>query len=195
MQQEQQQKKEAKQKSPNKSQRMAADILRTTLNTKQNPNNPRRVLAGSVLATCLAFLIAILSQKVDVALLIAACLFAVPIPFLTIGFLLSSYDFEDQRFQWLSEIAFLFEKIGMILVMFGILLVEYHISPYVFWSTLSSFILWWYRLSRQFWSKNKTKLNCSKKRLALPFQIHLCRCLIIERLMKTLLIVKGEVVA
>lgn len=55
-------------------------------------------------------------------------------------------------------------------------------------------LLQWYRLSRQFLGKKKTKRNGSKN-LALPFEIHLCRCLIVKRLMKTLLIVKSEIVA
>jgi uncharacterized membrane protein len=141
MQQEQQKKKEAKEKPPHKAQRIFADLLKTTLNTKQNPGNPRRILTGSVLATCLAFLIAMLSQKIDVTLLIASCLFAAPIPFLVIGFIVSSYDFEDQRLQLLSSIVFMFEKVGIIIVALGILFVEYHISSYVFWSTLFSFIV------------------------------------------------------
>lgn len=141
MQQEQQKKQEAKQKPPNKAQRIFADLFKTTLNTKQNPNNPRKILAGSALATCLAFLIAMISQKIDVTLLIASCLFAAPIPFLVIGFIISSYDFEDQRLQLVSSIVFIFEKVGIIIVALGILFVEYHISSYVFWSTLFSFIV------------------------------------------------------
>jgi predicted MFS family arabinose efflux permease len=141
VQQEQQKKKEVKQKPLNKGQRIFADLLKTTLNTKQTPNSPRKIFAGSVLATCLAFLLAILSQKIDITLLIASCLFAFPIPFLVIGFIISSYDFEDQRLQLLSSIVFTFEKMGIIIVALGVLFVEYHISSYVFWSTLFSLIV------------------------------------------------------
>src|SRR5260370_3127521 len=111
MQQEQPKEQESKQKPPSKVQRIFADMLKMTLNTKQIPNDPRKILAGSVLATCLVFLIAMLSQKIDVTLLIASCLFAVPVPFLVIGFILSSYDFEDQRLQLVSSISFIFQKV------------------------------------------------------------------------------------
>ena len=52
--------------------------------------------------------------------------------------------------------------------------------------------IWWYRLSRQFLGKNKTKLNRSRNS-QLSFQIHLCWCLIVKRLMQALMIVKREV--
>jgi hypothetical protein len=136
-----QQKKEAQHKPPNRFQRIVAEQLSVTLNTAQTPNNPRKVLAGSVLATCLAFLIAISSQKTDSPLSIASCLFAVPIPFLVIGFILSSYAFEDQRMQLVSFVSFIFEKVGIIIVAVGILLFEYHISSSVFWSTVFSLLV------------------------------------------------------
>jgi len=52
--------------------------------------------------------------------------------------------------------------------------------------------VWWYQKSRQFLGKNKTKLNCSRNP-RLPFQIHLCWCVIVKRLMQALLIVKREI--
>src|SRR5258708_2558948 len=52
--------------------------------------------------------------------------------------------------------------------------------------------VWWYRLSRQFLSKNKTKLNSSRNS-QLSFQIHLCWCVIVKRLMQALMIVKYEI--
>src|SRR5437660_11489814 len=52
--------------------------------------------------------------------------------------------------------------------------------------------VWWYQKSRQFLGKNKTKLNSSRNS-RLSFQIHLCWCLIVKRLMQALLIVKREI--
>jgi fructose-1,6-bisphosphatase/inositol monophosphatase family enzyme len=54
--------------------------------------------------------------------------------------------------------------------------------------------VWWYQKSRQFVGKNKTKLNCSKNLPVLLFQIHLCWCLIVKRLMQALMIVKCEII-
>ena len=52
--------------------------------------------------------------------------------------------------------------------------------------------LWWYRLSRQFLGKNKTKLNRPRNSW-LSFQIHLCWCLVVKRLMQTLMVVEREI--
>ena len=53
-------------------------------------------------------------------------------------------------------------------------------------------MVWWYQKSRQFLGKNKTKLNCSRNSW-LTFQIHLCWCLIVKRLMQALRVVKREI--
>ncbi len=53
-------------------------------------------------------------------------------------------------------------------------------------------IVWWDQKSRQFLGKNKTKLNCSRNAW-LCFQIHLCWCLIVKRLMQALIVVKREI--
>ena len=52
--------------------------------------------------------------------------------------------------------------------------------------------LWWSQKSRQFETKNKIELNHTRISVLL-LHVHLCRCLIRQRLMKTLLIVKREV--
>src|SRR5258708_5964653 len=52
--------------------------------------------------------------------------------------------------------------------------------------------VWWYQKSRQFSGKNKTKLNCPRNAW-LSFQIHLCWCVVLKRLMQTLMIVKREI--
>lgn len=57
-------------------------------------------------------------------------------------------------------------------------------------SDLSS--LWWYQKSRQFLGKKKTKRNRSRNSWR-SFQIHLCWCLGVKRLMETLMVVEREI--
>ncbi len=70
------------------------------------------------------------------------------------------------------------------------LLTTVYLAEHDVW--LSMMGIWWYQKSRQFLGKNKTKLNCSRNR-RLPFQIHLCWCVIVKRLMQALMIVKREI--
>jgi hypothetical protein len=53
-------------------------------------------------------------------------------------------------------------------------------------------LIWWSQKSRQFSGKNKIELSHTRKAVLLP-TIHLGRCLIVQCLMQTFLIVKGEV--
>ena len=139
-----QEEQEAKAKKTEKNYTSSVDkALRVMENTEEVKDSRRQIIDGSLLGTCLVFIAAMLGlqiKQMDTPLTVALMSFAIAIPMLVLGFLLSTYKPKPvQGWQILEAIiiyGWIVEACGGIAVAVGVFAVIAHLSSPAFITSL-----------------------------------------------------------